>query len=126
MTNPGEWPWAVLIFRGETYVGAGVLLDNNLVATTATKVKLLYYFHSLALVHNLPPQVQDYTSDPGALTVRLGDFDPMDEAPNSLEDFPHVTMEVSLSRSRVIPYESTKKNMTIFFVGFLTVQVKSF
>ena len=39
MTNPGEWPWAVLIFRGETYVGAGVLLDNNLVATTATKVR---------------------------------------------------------------------------------------
>ena len=47
VTNPGEWPWAVLIFRGQTYVGAGVLLDNNLVATTATKVKLLFCSRSL-------------------------------------------------------------------------------
>ena len=75
VTNPGEWPWAALIFNGNDYVGSGVLLDNDVVVTTATKVK-------------------DFLRSPSDLTIRIGDFDPTSEFPNSLEDFPHVDMEV--------------------------------
>ena len=75
MTNPGEWPWAALIFNGDDYVGSGVLLDNDVVVTTATKVK-------------------DFLRRPSELTIRIGDFDPTSDYPNSLEDFPHVDMDV--------------------------------
>jgi len=81
-SNPGEWPWSVLIFRRnestgeEDYVGAGTLLDTDVVATTATKVK-------------------EYVSDPGLLRVRLGDWDPEEVGPNSREEYPHVTEKVS-------------------------------
>ena len=75
VTNPGEWPWAVLIFSGNKYVGSGVLLDNDVVVTTATKVK-------------------EYENIPDALTVRLGDFNPNRQGPNEQEDFPHVETEV--------------------------------
>jgi len=84
-SNPGEWPWSVLIFRrnettGEDdYVGAGTLLDTDVVATTATKVR-------------------DYVTDPGVLRVRLGDWDPKEFGPNSREEFPHVTEQVSCVR----------------------------
>ena len=30
-TNPGEWPWAVLIYDGDKYIGAGALVDNRVV-----------------------------------------------------------------------------------------------
>jgi len=75
VTNPGEWPWAALIFNGNDYVGSGVLLDNDVVVTTATKVK-------------------DFLRSPSDLTIRVGDFDPTTDYPNSLEDFPHVEMDV--------------------------------
>lgn len=75
VTNPGEWPWAVLIFEGEKYVGAGVLMNSNVVVTTA-------------------PKVLKYVDTPGALTVRLGDFNPTIRGPNNIEDFPHVEKEV--------------------------------
>jgi hypothetical protein len=78
VTNPGEWPWAVLIFSGDTYVGSGALLDNDMVVTTATKV-------------------QKYLDDPGALSVRMGDFDPNVEV-GGMEDFPHVEAEVTCVR----------------------------
>ena len=74
MTNPGEWPWAALIFNGNDYVGSGVLLDNDVVVTTATKV-------------------QKFLRSPSELTIRIGDFDPTSDYPNPLEDFPHVEME---------------------------------
>jgi hypothetical protein len=63
-SNPGEWPWSVLIFRrnettGEDdYVGAGTFLDTDVVATTATKVR-------------------EYVTDPGLLRVRLGEPGPV-------------------------------------------------
>jgi len=75
VTNPGEWPWAALIFNGNDYVGSGVLLDNDVVVTTATKV-------------------QKFLRSPSDLTIRIGDFDPTSDYPNPLEDFPHVEMEV--------------------------------
>ena len=75
VTNPGEWPWAALIFNGRDYVGSGVLLDNDVVVTTATKVK-------------------DFLRRPDDLTIRVGDFDPTTDFPNSVEDFPHVEMDV--------------------------------
>ena len=75
MSNPGEWPWVALIFNRNDYVGSGVLLDNDVVVTTATKVK-------------------DFLSSPSELTIRLGDFDPTSDYPNPLEDFPHVEMDV--------------------------------
>ena len=75
VTNPGEWPWAALIFNGNEYVGSGVLLDNDVVVTTATKV-------------------QKFLRSPSDLTIRIGDFDPTSDWTNSLEDFPHVEMEV--------------------------------
>jgi len=75
VTNPGEWPWAALIFNGRDYVGSGVLLDNDVVVTTATKVK-------------------DFLRRPEDLTIRVGDFDPTTDFPNSVEDFPHVEMDV--------------------------------
>lgn len=80
-SNPGEWPWALLIFRnddasGEKYVGAGTMMDNNVVVTTATKVK-------------------DFIRDPSNLSIRLGDWDPKSVGPNSREEFPHITKRVS-------------------------------
>jgi len=84
-SNPGEWPWSVLIFRrnettGEDdYVGAGTFLDTDVVATTATKVR-------------------EYVTDPGLLRVHLGDWDPKDVGPNSREEYPHVTEKVSCVR----------------------------
>jgi len=50
-------------------------MDNDVVVTTATKVR-------------------QFQSDPGLLTVRLGDWDPKIFGPNSKEDFPHVTKRV--------------------------------
>ena len=95
VTNPGEWPWAVLIFSGDKYVGAGVLLDNDMVVTTATKVK-------------------GYEGDPGSLTVRLGDFDPTSMV-NDVEDFPH--LEVPVDCVKLHPYadypDSLKYNVAI-------------
>jgi hypothetical protein len=83
-SNPGEWPWSVLIFRtdgpaGEEYLGAGTLMDNDVVVTLATKVR-------------------DYVDDPSKLRIRLGDWDPLQQAPNSQEDFPHVTMPAACIR----------------------------
>ena len=75
VSNPGEWPWAALIFNGNDYVGSGVLLDNDVVVTTATKVK-------------------DFLRRPSDLSIRIGDFDPTSDFPNSLEDFDHVEMDV--------------------------------
>ena len=56
MTNPGEWPWAVLIFNGDDYVGSRVLLDNDMVVTTAAKVK-------------------DFLRRTSKLTITIWDFD---------------------------------------------------
>jgi len=57
-TNPGEWPWAVLILdQSGDYVAAGALVDNDVVVTVAHKVK-------------------QFTRNPGALKVRLGDWNP--------------------------------------------------
>ena len=80
VSNPGEWPWAVLIFSTSgDYVGSGVLVDNDVVVTTATKV-------------------QDFR-DPSLLTVRLGDFDPnLEAAFNDKEDFPHAVADVECIR----------------------------
>ena len=80
-SNPGEWPWAALLFRedgafGEEYVGAATLMDNDVVVTTATKV-------------------QDFAQDPSSLRVRLGDWDPKIPGPNSREEVPHVTKQVA-------------------------------
>ena len=52
-----------------------MLLDNDVVVTTATKV-------------------QKFLKSPSDLTIRIGDFDPTSDWTNSLEDFPHVEMEV--------------------------------
>ena len=73
-TNPGEWPWAVLIMnkRGE-YVGAGALVDNDVVVTVAHKVRA-------------------FTNNPGGLQVRLGDWNP--NRRDNKEDFDFVAKEV--------------------------------
>jgi len=71
VTNPGEWPWAVLIFDGDSYLASGALVDNDVVVTVATKLA-------------------KFADNPEALTVRLGDFDPTNEN----EEFAHVEMEV--------------------------------
>jgi len=76
-TNPGEWPWAVLIYDGDQYIGAGALVDNTVVVTAAHKVR-------------------DYVNRPFRLTARLGDWNPNER--DSAEDFPHVTMEVDCVR----------------------------
>jgi len=72
-TNPGEWPWAVLIFRNGEYIGAGALMDNDVVVTVGHKVK-------------------DYIQNPSGFTVRLGDWNPnlVDEK----EEHPYVEVEV--------------------------------
>ena len=79
-SNPGEWPWSTLIFRTngtlEEYVGAGSLLGNLVVATTATKVR-------------------EFQGDPSGLRVRLGDWDPLENGPNAREQFPHLTLRVA-------------------------------
>ena len=79
-SNPGEWPWSTLIFRtngtSEEYVGAGSLLGNLVVATTATKVR-------------------EFQGDPRGLRVRLGDWDPLEDGPSAREQFPHLTLRVS-------------------------------
>lgn len=76
-TNPGEWPWSVLIFDGDTYLGAGALLDNNVVATVGHKVK-------------------DFLSSPGRLRVRMGDWNP--NTRDSKEEHPEITMRVECVR----------------------------
>ena len=101
MTNPGEWPWAVLIFSGDKYVGSGVLLDNDMVVTTATKV-------------------QGYERDPASLTVRLGDFDPTSTI-NDVEDFPH--LEVPVDCVKVHPYADYPDSLR-FNVAILKLKIR--
>jgi len=73
-TNPGEWPWAVLIMdQSGNYVGAGALVDNDVVVTVAHKVR-------------------SFTNNPGNLQVRLGDWNP--NRRDRKEDFDFVTRQV--------------------------------
>jgi len=72
-TNPGEWPWAALIFRNGKYIGAGALLDNDVVVTVGHKVK-------------------DFVNNPNGLTVRLGDWNP--NTRDRKEEHPHITVPV--------------------------------
>jgi len=72
-TSPGEWPWATLIFKDGDYIGAGALVDNDVVVTVGHKVK-------------------DFVSDPSGLTVRLGDWNPNDL--DQREEFPHIEVAV--------------------------------
>jgi len=74
-TNPGEWPWVVLIFKDGDYIGAGVLLDNDVVVTVGHKVK-------------------DFVTDPSGLTVRLGDWNP-NQFDNKIEEIPHIEVAVN-------------------------------
>merc|ERR1711892_892437 len=72
-TNPGEWPWAVLIFRNGKYIGAGALMDNDVVVTVGHKVK-------------------DFVNNPSGLKVRLGDWNP--NIRDSAEEHPHIEKSV--------------------------------
>jgi len=72
-TNPGEWPWAVLIFRNGDYVGAGALMDNDVVVTVGHKVK-------------------NFVNNPSGLTVRLGDWNP--NTRDVAEEHPHIERAV--------------------------------
>ena len=76
-TNPGEWPWAVLIYDGDNYVAAGALVDNNVVVTVAHKML-------------------DYVFRADELIVRVGDWNP--NTRDSKEDFPDVAMTVECVR----------------------------
>jgi len=61
-TNPGEWPWAVMIIKNDgTYIGAGAFIAKNTVVTVAHKV-------------------DEYVNNPERLTVRLGDWKPNENA----------------------------------------------
>ena len=72
-SNPGEWPWAVLIYDESGYLGAGALLANDVVVTLATKVSSI---------------------SASSLIVRVGDWDPRTTGPGIEEDFSHLEMEV--------------------------------
>jgi len=72
-TNPGEWPWSVMIFNGDEYLGAGALLDNNIVVTVGHKVR-------------------DFTRDASRLRVRMGDWNPNTRDPR--EEHPEITVRV--------------------------------
>jgi len=76
-TNPGEWPWAVLIYDGDKYVAAGALVDNGVVVTVAHKMR-------------------DYVFRSDKLTVRVGDWNP--NTRDIKEDFPEVGMTVDCVR----------------------------
>ena len=76
-TNPGEWPWAVLIYDGDKYVAAGALVDNDVVVTVAHKMR-------------------DYSNRPDKLTVKVGDWNP--NTRDIQEDFPELAMEVDCVR----------------------------
>ena len=76
-TNPGEWPWAVLIYDGDKYVAAGALVDNGVVVTVAHKMK-------------------DYVFRADKLIVRVGDWNP--NTRDTQEDFPEVGMTVDCVR----------------------------
>jgi hypothetical protein len=92
-TNPGEWPWAVLIYKGDEYVGAGVLVGPDTVVTAAHKVQK--------------------TLDNGeadSLTVRIGDFDTTTtiETRGTLEEFQHIDRKVNcikLHPRTKVPFE---------------------
>jgi len=76
-TNPGEWPWSVLIYDGDQFIGAGALVDNTVVVTAAHKVR-------------------DFVNRPFRLRARLGDWNP--NGRDDQEDFEEVTMEVDCVR----------------------------
>ena len=102
-SNPGEWPWTVLLFSGEEYVGAGTLMDNDVVVTTATKVEEDYnvldrLFRNIKTILMNATQVLDYLERPESLSVKMGDWDPKTPGPNSREDFPHVTLPAACIR----------------------------
>lgn len=77
-TNPGEWPWVVLIFKdGSEYVGAGAMLDNDVVVTVGHKVL-------------------DFTRDASRLTVRMGDWNP--NTRDNKEEHPAIERKVTCVR----------------------------
>jgi len=76
-TNPGEWPWAVLIFKDGEYIGAGALMDNDVVVTVGHKVK-------------------NFVDNPSGLTVRLGDWNPNRRDPK--EEHPYIEHPVKCVR----------------------------
>merc|ERR1712110_762570 len=75
-TNPGEWPWAVMIYDGDKYIGAGALVDNNVVVTAAHKVR-------------------DYTRS-DSLIVVVGEWNP--NTRDEREEYPEVKMRVECVR----------------------------
>jgi len=75
-TNPGEWPWAVMIYHGDQYIGAGALVDNNVVVTAAHKVR-------------------DYTRS-DSLIVIVGEWNPGTR--DDKEDYPEARMKVECVR----------------------------
>jgi len=76
-TNPGEWPWSVLIFNGDEFLGAGALLDNDIVVTVGHKVR-------------------KFTRDASKLRVRMGDWNPNGRDPK--EEHPEITLRVDCVR----------------------------
>merc|ERR1712142_247075 len=72
-TNPGEWPWAVLIFKDGVYIGAGAMMANDVVVTVGHKVK-------------------DFENNPSSLRVRLGDWNPLEN--DKIEEFPYIEVAV--------------------------------
>jgi len=72
-TNPGEWPWSVLIFNGDEFLGAGTLMEQNIVVTVGHKVA-------------------NFTEDASKLRVRMGDWNPNERDPK--EEYPAITVTV--------------------------------
>jgi len=75
-TNPGEWPWAALIFDGDKHVGTAALVEKNTVVTVAHRVR-------------------SYLTSPEKLTVRLGEWNPTSTGRKGREEeYPHVDLPV--------------------------------
>ena len=69
----GEWPWAVLIYDDDTYIGAGALVSGDVVVTAGHKVR-------------------EYQGVGYKLKVRLGDWNP--NGRDDKEDFDSIEMNV--------------------------------
>jgi len=94
-TNPGEWPWAVMIIKNDgTYVGAGAYIAKNTVVTVAHKV-------------------DKYINDPEVLTVRLGDWKPNEDAPEEVYDYEEFTVDCIKLHPQVDLKSSLNNNVAV-------------
>jgi hypothetical protein len=107
-TNPGEWPWVAMIFNSKReYVGAATYVAEDTVITVLHKV-------------------EKYTSNPGELIIRLGDWNPNGLVAEELWNYSEFPVRCIKVHPQADPLDTLANNIAVLKLGRLlrTVEPK--